>query len=74
MTAKEMAEGLRAAEVAGDEEAIAEYENEICAHLNLPLDWTEQGLNWDATQAIYDFCAAQGVEVAAAMVFDVKPA
>jgi hypothetical protein len=61
MTDRELAEALRAADVSGDPDAIIEAENEVCARLNLPLDWTEQGLNQRAADAITAFCHAQDV-------------
>lgn len=41
-------------------EDIAEAENAICARLDLPLDWTEQGLNPQAAGLICIFVAKHG--------------
>jgi hypothetical protein len=58
---RKLAEALRDAEISGDLDAIVEAENAICDRLGLPLDWTEQGLNQEAADAITAFCLAQGV-------------
>ncbi len=59
--AMELAKRLRAAEVAGDTDAIVACENEIAALIELDLDETEQGLSTKAADAITAFCREQGV-------------
>lgn len=55
MTDRELAQNLRDAERRLDYYDIAEYENEICVRLDLPLDETEQGLTIKAAEAIQQF-------------------
>jgi len=53
---EQLARELLSAWVGHDDERIVEAESAVCARLNLPLDWTEQGLTRDAYDALERFC------------------
>jgi hypothetical protein len=63
MSDHDLAAALLAAEASRDTEEIILAENNIAARLNLPLDDTEQGLTQSASDAIDEFCRAQGFKV-----------
>ena len=59
-TDRDLAKALTAAEEAGDIDAMIDAENAIIARLELPLDWTEQGINDKANEAIQLFLIQNG--------------
>jgi hypothetical protein len=61
LTDTQVAENLRTAEVSGDTDAMIEWENEICARLDIPLNETEQGLTAHAAALIAKFCRDNNV-------------
>lgn len=62
MTRKEMAQALYDAWQGENEEAILEAENAVCDLLDVPLDWTEQGLNIKAENVLRTFLRDNGFD------------
>lgn len=59
-TDRDLARALIAAEDRGDVDDMIDAENAIIARLQLPLDWTEQGINDKANEAIQLFLITNG--------------
>ena len=43
-------------------DALAEIENDLCGYLDIPLDWTEQGLNIKAENVLRTFLRDNGFD------------